>query len=98
MLSATMPTKVAAHHSMASMMRSIAWRRGPARGLAASFMARVRSDARLVLRDRAAQRFHHPLRVDAGLRRAIGPRRLGGRDRLAPGIELLRRELVRLVP
>src|ERR1019366_10319540 len=82
MFAATIPTKVAAHHSIASMMRSIELRRD------------ATSEAGLVLRDRRLERFHHRLGVVAGLGGARGPLRFGRRDRLAPRLELLGSELV----
>src|SRR3954463_2931225 len=101
MFSATMPTKVAAHHSIASMNRSIALRGSAAFGFAAASVViglrTRRSKAGLVLRDRRLQRVHRLLGIAARLRDLLGPLSLQRRDRLAPGIGLLGAELVRLV-
>src|SRR5437016_11218045 len=88
MLSATIPTKMAASHSMALMKRS-AWfffKRSPRP-----------SHRRLVLHQRLPERVQHLLRVAAGLLHAFGPLAFDRHDRGTPRLQLFGRELVDLV-
>src|SRR4051812_9438972 len=106
MLSATIPTKIAASHSMPLMKRSAKFflpvskappegrARAAARGPPAVNRALERG---LVLLQVGLERIHHLLRVGAGLLHALGPQRFTAADGLAPGIELVGRELVDLV-
>src|SRR5690349_18749376 len=93
MSAATIPTKIAASHSMAWMIRSasVSRRKVWVRGRVTA------SQRRLVLHERFAQAVEHLLRVGTGLLRALGPLVGDGRDGLAPRVDLLGRQLGHLV-
>src|SRR5258706_11739782 len=89
MLAATMPTKVAAHHSIASMKRSIGLRFVSVDGEAAAMGSnRGLLERRLVLGDVGLERLHHRLGVEADLARGGFPLRLHRGHRLVPRVAL----------
>src|SRR6478752_2040085 len=98
MFNATIPTNMAASHSIVLIILSMTF---SLRFVIASppyaRQSACRSQRGLVLGQAGLERVHHRLRVLAHLLHALGPLRLAGRRGLAPGVELLGRELVDLV-
>src|SRR6266852_9557431 len=99
---ATMPTKIAASSSIASMNRSMRLRRGgklPPRALGSATVSLTQAGLvrRLVLGQIGLERGQRLVGIDAGALGALGPLRGQRRRRLAPGGELLGGELIDLV-
>src|ERR1700709_1808886 len=95
MFSATMPTNSAASHSMVLIIRSMTL---VARFVMAAPAGAFTSERGVVLLEAGLQTIHHHRWILGALLPAVAPLGVDRRDRLAPGVELLGRQLVDLVP